>query len=275
MSGSPAVTEILFALNLKDRIVGVTEYCNWPEEAKKIVKVGKERFNAEKLLKLQPDLVIVQLEDYKQELDKLRNMKFTVTSSNETKEATLEVFAISPKSLSDVLEMIGVIGTITNKEHSAYSLTQRMRRRIEWVEARAAKEKKLKVLVVTSKRPLTVAGEGTCLSDLAKAAGFINVAPRGKDPFPKMKRDQIEKANPDIIITSNDIARNPKDIYNNRNFRKTGACKNKRAVCIDKDILLRSGPRLTEALEEIASSAYGWPRPGHEGEGEEIEQTKE
>jgi len=275
VSASPAVTEILFALNLQDRIVGVTENCDWPEEAlpagrqaKKIEKVGRDKLNKDKVLKLQPDLVIVPLEGYRSELEGLRKIKFTVSSSTETNDVTLEVFAVDPKNLSDVFQTISVIGTITNREHAAYSILQRMKRRIDWVTARAMKEKRMKAVVLVSKRPITVAGEGI-LYDLTRAAGFVSVLSRGQNT--KMKREEIAKANPDIIITNTDVARNPKDIYNNRNFRKTNAGKNKKAVCVDKN-LLRPGPRIPEALEQIAEQAYGWPP---RGEGREIEQIKE
>jgi len=271
ISADPAVTEILFALNLKDKIVGATDDSDWPEDAKKIERIGRDNLDIKKLIKLQPDLVIVSLEKQRSNLDDLRKIKFNVTSSNETREVTLEVFAVDPKNLSEIFEVIDVIGTITNREHAAYSLTQRMRRQIDWVTSRAMKEKRMKALVVTSRRPITVASEGI-LSDLSKAAGLVNIAARGHTL--KLGRDEITKLDPDIIITSTDVARNPKDIYNNRSFRKTGAGKNKKAVCVDQK-LLRPGPRITEALDQIASSAYGWPREKERGEGREIEQTKE
>jgi iron complex transport system substrate-binding protein len=166
-----------------------------------------------------------------------------------------------------------MIGTVTNKEHAAYSLLQRMKRRVEWVEARAKKEKRLRAIVVVKKRPLTVAAEGTYLHDLLLASDLIDVAPRGKGMYVRMKRDEISKADPDIIINSTDVAKNPKDIYNSRDFRKTSAGKNKKALSIDADVFSRPGPRVVQALEKIAEFAYGWPT--REGQGMEIEQTKE
>jgi iron complex transport system substrate-binding protein len=271
ISADPAITEILFALNLKDKIVGVSDDSDWPKDIKKIERIGRDRLDIKKLIKLAPDLVIVSLDKQRSNLDDLRKIKFNVTSSNETREVTLEVFAVDPKNLSEIFQVIDVIGTITNREHAAYSLTQRMRRQIDWVTSRAMKENRMKALVIMSKRPIMVASDGI-LSDISKAAGLVNIAARGHSL--KLGRDEIMKLNPDIIITSTDVARNPKDIYNNRSFRKTGAGKNKKVVCVDQK-LLRPGPRITEALDEIASVAYGWPREKERGEGREIEQTKE
>jgi len=265
ISIDPAITEILIDLNLKDRIVGLTENCNYPDDAKNIAKVGKDRIDINKVVELKPDLVLVNLEAQKNDMERMRRTMLP-PASPEAQPAPIQVFAVDPHSLKDIYNTISVIGTVTNKEHSAYSLLQRMKRRVEWIEAKAKNEKKLKALVLVKKRPLTFAGEGTYLYDLSKIAGFINVAPRG-DKYPKMKREEIEKADPDIIITSLDVARDTKNIYNDRNFRKTSAGKNKKVICIDKEIFSRPGPRVTQVLEEMATVAYGW--------GREIEQIKE
>jgi iron complex transport system substrate-binding protein len=250
--------------------VGVTENCDYPEDAKKIEKVGKDKLDIKKLLKLKPDLVIVLIDEKLFNLEALRKLKYTTMLSTET-SSTLEVFAVDPKSLSDIKEYFRTIGTITNREHAAYSLLQRFNRRLDWVEARAKKEKRLKALMITSKRPVIAAGEGSYLNDILTTAGFTSVAPKGKDLFIKMDRKEIEKAAPDIVITSTKVAGNPKDIYGNRNFRKTSAGENKKAVCIEKDILLRPGPRLAQAVENMAEYAYGWPARGKEVEGENEE----
>ena len=73
-----------------------------------------------------------------------------------------------------------------------------------------------------------------------------------------MERNQIEKADPDVVITSSDVAKNPKDIYNGRNFRRSSVGKSKKVACIDKEIFYRQGPRLVEAIEQIAEVVYGW-----------------
>ena len=191
ISADPAITEILFALNLKDKIVGVSDDSDWPKDIKKIERIGRDRLDIKKLIKLAPDLVIVSLDKQRSNLDDLRKIKFNVTSSNETREVTLEVFAVDPKNLSEIFQVIDVIGTITNREHAAYSLLQRMNRRMGWITARAKKEKPLKGLVLMSKRPQKVAASGTYFADLMKVAGISNVAPDSKEQYPKMDRKRL------------------------------------------------------------------------------------
>ena len=268
ISIDPAITEILFAFNLKDKIVGVTRNCDYPPDAKDIQSVGDNRVNVRKVIELKPDLILANLEGQKDDITKLRQI-MVIPATGETKPAPVNVFTVDPHSLRDIYNTISVIGTITNKEHAAYSLLQRMKRRVDWVEAKGKKERRLKAIAVTSRRPLTAAGDGTFLHDLLRIAGFYDISPKGKGIYPKMKREEIAIADPDIIVTSKDIARNPKDIYNSRDFRKTSAGRNKRAVSLDTEVFSRPGPRVVDALEEMASFAYGWsvsPESGSEQE---------
>ena len=261
VSIDPAITEILFALNLKDRIVGVTRNCDYPEDAKKIESVGNDRSDAGKIEKLKPDLVLMNLNGQGNDLGKLRRIMLPAVTAD-AKPAPMQVFAVDPKDLRDIYNTISIIGTVTNKEHSAYSLLQRMKRRVEWVEAKAKKEKALRAVFVVKKRPLTVAADGTYQHDLMRICNFIDVSTKGKGPYPRMKREEMEKADPDIVITGTNIAKDPKDIYNSGDFRTTGAGKNKRGVSIDAEIISRQGPRIVDALEKIAENAYGWPSQG-------------
>ncbi len=263
ISADPAVTEILFAYNLKDRIVGVSNDCDFPEDAKKIEKVGRDRLDLNKIAKLQPDLVIVSFDKQKNELEKLRNFKYPVTVSGEVQMVTLEVFAVDPKSLSDVVRNFFTIGTITNREHAAYSLVQKFNRQIEWVDARVKNEKHLRALVLVKRGPNTFASQGTFIRDLMVRGGFSDISPRGSDTT-VMDRKMIESLDPGLVITSTKVARNPQDIYNNGDFKKTEAGKNKMAVCLDDELFTRAGPRLTQGLEKVAASAYGWSDDGQE-----------
>ncbi len=271
ISLDPAITEILFALNLADKVVGITGNCDFPEGTKKIEKIGSNRVDVGKIVELKPDLALVNFDLQRSDMEKMRRTLLS-PASPEAQPAPVQVFAVNPHSLRDIYDAISVIGTVTNKEHAAYSLLQRMKRRVEWVEARAKKEKRMRAVVVVKKRPLTVAAEGTYLHDLLAASNFIDVAPSGKGMYVKMKRDEMSKADPEIIITSAGVAKNPKDIYNCRDFRKTSAGRNKMAVSIDADVFSRTGPRVVQALEEIAQYAYGWSTA--EGQGKELEQTE-
>jgi iron complex transport system substrate-binding protein len=261
VSSDPAITEILFELNLADKIVGITENCNYPEETKKIEKVGGDRLDRGKVAGLKADLILMSLDKQEKEVQKMRQTMIQ-SASADAKPAPANVFAVSPHSLRDIYETISIIGTVTNKEHSAYSLLQKMKRRVEWVEARAKQGRRLKALVVVKRRwPFTVAGEGTYLHDLVRLAGMIDVSPRGKGLYPTMNRQDIERADPDLIITDTNVAKDPGGIYNSGDFRKTSAGKNKRGVSVDADVLSRPGPRVVDALEKIAAYAHGWSLP--------------
>lgn len=266
VSASPTLTEILFEFQLQDRLVGITEKCDYPEATKDIYKVGGDKLDTKKLIKVQPDLVLIRLSEKNADIDALRKMKFTDTSSIELREASVEVFTVDdPDSIKGILSQISLIGTVTNREHAAYSLNQRLKRKIGWVEARAASSKgyrKYRAMVVVSRHPMSFAAQGTYLDDMLKVCGLISVAPKGDGPIVRMSRKDIEKANPDIIITSKDVSSSPGGIYGNRDFRKTSVSKTKKVLCLDPVIFSRPGPRVVQALETIGAFAYGWEENG-------------
>ena len=265
ISIDPAITEILFTFGLKDKIVGVTRNCDYPPEAKNIQSVGDKRVDIGKVIELKPDLILANLEGQKDDINKLRQIMVvpaTNEATGEAKPAPVNVFTVDPKSLRDIYYEISVVGTVTNKEHSAYSLLQRMKRRIDWVEAKGKKERGMKAVAIVKRGSwgaLTAAGEGTYLHDLLRIAGFSDISPKGKGLFPAMKKDDLKKLAPDLIVTGKNVAGNPKDIYNTR-----------KGISLDAELFLRPGPRVVDALEQIAASAYGWsvsPESGAQEEG--------
>ncbi|GAI08592.1 unnamed protein product, partial [marine sediment metagenome] len=116
---SPAMTEILFAVGAGNDIVGVTTFCNYPEEAKEIYKIGDfSNPSIERIVGLKPDIVIVNLPEQMRIKKQLKKLGITI-------------FVSSPKSLNDIYKEIADIGRIVKKERVADSLIHYMKMNIE------------------------------------------------------------------------------------------------------------------------------------------------
>ena len=162
ISGMPSVTEMLFALDLGDRIVGVTTNCNYPPQAKKKEKIGGFFLNLEKVVSLKPDLVIMVEDAQKRDIERFRNYG-------------LPVYTINPRSVNDVMESLIKIGKLTGKEKAAADLTSRMKRRLAAAQPAAlglelVLKKRPKVLAIVGYNPLIVVGGGTFIDDIMKQA---------------------------------------------------------------------------------------------------------
>lgn len=248
ISTMPSITEMLFSINLGGKIIGVTEFCDYPEEAKKIPKIGRDKINLEKGVSLEADLIVMLGDAQQKDIERFR--KFNQP-----------VFVINPHTIRDVFADYDKLGIITGNSHAAYKITEWMKRKINWKEAQAKSSRYYNTwtaMVLVSKRPVVVAGKDNFIDDMLRTIGVRNVI-NSNEPYPTLGKEQILTLDPDIIITTTDIAKKPQDIYNDSKFKKTKAGINKRVLVLDPDIISRPGPRLVNGLEEMFNFIYGVP----------------
>lgn len=243
VSAMPAITEMLYALNLGGRIVGVTTNCNYPPAAQKKAKIGGFFLNLEKIVSLKPDLVVMDASAQKKEIERL-------------KQYGLAVLIINPVSVEAVLNSILEIGRTTGQEWRARAVAQRMRwkiRRYQWRRPRGLANvlKVPRVIVIVGYNPLVVAGAGTFIDDILANAGVENIAREVKGAYPQISLEKIMMINPDCIIVPKGTV-SVDELARDKRWEKIAAVQNKKVLVIDQDIISRPGPRVTEAIETIS-----------------------
>lgn len=242
ISTAPSVTEILFALGLGEKVVGVSTFCNYPEEAKTKEKIGTfQSPNIEKILSLKPDLIVATGGVQRQVVEKIEQLG-------------IPIFVSYPRTLEDVIKSIYTIGRICGAEKNAKDLGFDLKLRIAKVTSKVAKAKsKPKVFFELWHEPLMSAGPGSFIDDLIKKAGGINIVGSVKSAYPIFSLEQLVKEDPDIIIgAESSMGGNPLEISKRPGWNNLKAVKNQKIYTINDDIVFRSGPRLVSALEIIA-----------------------
>lgn len=246
VSLSPSTTEILFALKLEDKIVGVTNFCDYPPPALKIKKVGGYSTpNLEKIVALKPDLVIASFGNPRNLIEKLRSFK-------------VPVFAVNPQSIHQVMECIIKIGKLTNQEREAKILIKDMRLKVSSIIKKTknlSKNKRPRVFLLVWDKPLTTVGPQTLPHQLIEMTGGINIAQNAKSGYPLYDLERILGQNPDIIILAGmlgDWQDKKRRIMQSKLWQKISAVKNKRVYLINPDLIFRPGPRLIQGLEKLA-----------------------
>jgi len=238
VSIAPGNTEILYALGLADRVVGVTRYCDYPAEAKSKPKVGDMNANAEAIVALKPDLV-------------LAHAKLNSAAITRLEKLGLTVFSIDPRTLEDVARDIRTIGKITARPKTADKVARSIETAISEVKKERAGKPSRRVLVVIQSNPLWVAGPRTFVDEMLTIANAANVSHDASPGFVTFSRELAISRNPDIIITGQ---RSDIDFFTKSpEWRGVNAVRNKRIYVIDSDLLFRAGPRLAEGLRELAS----------------------
>ncbi len=246
ISLAPSNTEILFALGLADKIVAVTDYCDYPAEAKEKPSVGGYSTpNIEKIVEIQPDLILATSIHEQRIIPQLE-------------ERGITVFALDSNTLDEILEAITLVGQITGKEEAASGLVTEMQNRIKAVTDKTSglpEGQKPRVFYITWHDPLLAPGSGTFQDDLIGKAGGTNIA-RNLIGYANISLEAVIEANPEVMIagvghgTGTDL--NLQFIKDESRLRGTDARRNHRVYGVDGNLVSRPGPRIIDGLEKFA-----------------------
>jgi len=241
VSLAPNLTEIAFAVGGGDKLVGVTSFCDYPLEARKIQKIGDTLTpNIESIIALKPQIVLVstasQIENFTKILD----------------EQQISYFVTNPNSLEDIYQSIYKIGQIFSSDDRADEVVKELKIRVAKVENRANDGKNTKVFLQISNESLYTIGKESFLTDLIVLAGGISVTEAVATAYPKISLETALAYQPEaIILSDSEDNREPHTV-----FRNSPAVKNGRIFKINADLLSRPGPRIVDALEQIAKALH-------------------
>ncbi|MDD2665943.1 MAG: cobalamin-binding protein [Methanocellales archaeon] len=246
VSLSPSNTEILFALGLGDKVVGVTRYCNYPPEAQEKEEIGGfVSVNIEKVVALKPDLILADSSLQKAVVEELEKLG-------------LSVVALGADDVDEILEDVELIGKITGREEIAQELTANMRDKIKAItdNTKSLNEGQLpKALFILELDPLRVAGPGSLAHILIQLAGGYNIAADADARYVVYNSELLIERDPDVIIFNKQMGTieiTAQDLKGQPGWDAISAVKNDRVYGIDGDIISRKGPRIVDGLEEIA-----------------------
>jgi iron complex transport system substrate-binding protein len=244
VSLAPSVTEILFALGVGDRVVGVSTYCDYPERAKQIDQVGNFlQPNVELILRKQPDLVIA--------VPSPAN-RVPVESLN---DLGLRVLVVDPDGIAEIYAAIGSIAAAVGEVSEGERLVRDIRARVDRVTGRLAGAPRRRVLMLVGRSPLIAAGSGTYQNELIVLARGTNVAADAGSAWPNLSLELIIAAAPEVIIDAG-MGSEEEDTQSGRaywqKFSTIPAVRAGRLFGYGVYELLRPGPRIAETLEMVA-----------------------
>ena len=245
ISITPHATEIIFALGLEDRLVGRSEFCNYPPEVEKIENIGlMSPLNLEKIISLKPDLILAYGGYQAKEIPRLR-------------ELGLKVIVTEPASLSEALAVMELIAAVCGVPERGKELTSDLQERINLIttqSAAMAETERLKIFTGSSDETIWSPGKGTIFHELITLAGGQNIVGNLEGWVP-ISAELVAQAEPDIIIISSGIMspqetdKMKNDVINHPGWSQIPAVKNNHIFTVNEDLFYREGPRLVEGLE--------------------------
>lgn len=260
ISTAPSITEVLYALGLGSRVVGVTEYCRYPADAIRKPRIGTFlEPDFERILALKPDLVLV-----------IRN---PVQVAERLRKLGVRAEEVKQDSIADVLASIGQVGGLTGRAAEARALRASIEAQIAAVKKRAAGRGKKRVLFLVGRSPGTLqglvgAGGGTFVDELMELAGGVNVLKGSPIQYPKVSLEQVMAADPDVILDMGDFAHGEGKPLEPESrvlalwakYPLLRAVRLKQVRQVGDDVFIRPGPRLGEAARAMSGMIEGGVR---------------
>ncbi len=242
ISLAPSVTEMLFALGVGERVVGVTSYCDYPPEARTKERVGDVmRPSLERILALRPDLVIVstatQLELFARRLEQMG----------------IPLYVVDAERVEDVFRSLENLGEILEARAEAQRVVRALRARLEKVRAKVEGRPRPRVLMVVQRDPLIVPGRGAFMNDLVEKAGGRSITADAEREWAPYSVETVLARAPEVIIlpSREPVTRRLTDVQWPE-LETTPALRNGRVYTLFNDLLMRPGPRLVAGVEELA-----------------------
>jgi len=246
VSMAPSLTEILFALGLDDKIVGVTIFSDYPPAALDKPKVGSFwQPNIEAVVAARPDLVVtLRIEQQRSLAERLQRIGYNS-------------LVVDVDKVSDLYGAIETLGAATDSRRQADELVGNLKNKLQELSRMVGTAEKVRVLWVVQREPLRVAGRDTFINEMIELAGGENAIGETVHKYPPIGAEQVIACKPDVIIEptmtrSNLDSQKQTAVQYWSRFENVPAVANGRIYVISSGAVSRLGPRLYDGTEMIA-----------------------
>lgn len=189
VSLSPLITENIYLLGAQESLVAVTTYCVRPKEARHKEKIGSVmQVSMEKIVSLQPDLILATNLTQPQQVAKLRSLGLQVVRFGR------------PSSFADICAQFVELGGLLGRHAAAHALVEQARFRVRQIQAQVAHLEPVKVFLQVGAQPLFSAVPGSFTHDFIRLGGGINIA--GQQKRGGVRFEQVIAENPAVIIVA-------------------------------------------------------------------------
>lgn len=247
VSLAPSLTETVYALGLQDKLVGDTDYCDYPEDATKKHRVGGAvNPNLEEIVALKPDLVL---------MTKNLNRPETVYALD---RLGIAAYATDPHSVQEIIQSSKKLAEVLGAPEAGETLRADLQRRLDELEQKLSGTTPKRVLFVVWPEPLISTGKKTFLADAMQHAGGESVVDSKQD-WPQFSLEEAVRLQPEYLIFasshSEGVRRDVDALALKPGWKAMDAMKN-RKVAVISDAVNRPAPRLIYVIEDLARQLH-------------------
>ena len=238
----PAATEIIFALGAGDHLVGNTTFCDYPEAARAVYKVGDFQMpDLERILSRNPHLVVLTLPVHAAIAERLTGLDVRWHASD-------------PQNVASILIEIDSLGRLLGRVQRATVLVDSLRSELAAVPAA---EDTPAVYVEISDVPLMTVGDSGFMGELLSLAGGRNIYGGIKHAYPVVESEFVVTANPEVILLLYPVG-GAGEVAKRIGWGSIAAVRHRRIVAdVDQDLVMRPGPRFVDGVRELHRAIHG------------------
>lgn len=247
VSLAPSLTETVYALGVQDRLVGDTDYCDYPPDAQKKTKVGGAiNPSLEQVVALRPDLVLVT---------KGLNVIETV---NALDNLGVSSYATDPHTVQEIISSTERLAGVLGIPEAGAALGADLERHLAELQQRLNGLPPRRVLFIVWSDPLISVGKGTFIADAMRLAGATSIVDSAQD-WPHMSLEEVVRLQPEFLVfaaSHSDSGQNDFDVLAERpGWRGLDAVRNRHFAVIS-DAVNRTAPRIVSAIEDLARQLH-------------------
>jgi iron complex transport system substrate-binding protein len=246
VSLAPSLTETVYALGLQDRLVGDTDYCDYPPDAQKKTKVGGAiNPSLEKIVSLHPDLVLV-----------------TSLNRFETEHALddlgISSYGTDPRTVDEIITSTKKLAGVLGVPEAGAAVAEDMQHRLAALQQRIGTLPPKRVLFVVWTQPLISVGKGTFIADALRHAGAVSIVDSAQD-WPQVNLEEVARLQPEYLIFADSHSEPaPHELETLATLPAWSILDavSKRRYAVISDAVNRPAPRIVLAIEELARQLH-------------------
>ncbi|MEW6764882.1 MAG: cobalamin-binding protein [Pseudomonadota bacterium] len=240
VSLAPHLTEMLFAIEAQDRIAGVVERSDYPEEARRLANVGPFHSpDLERLLALRPDLIVSwSTGTPAAHIARLRELGF-------------KIWIARSEHLDDIPDELRALGMLTGHPAEAERVASSYARDLQTLRQHYATRPALKGFYEIWPQPLITVGDGHFIAESMRVCGILNIVGATASNTPSWSEEAVIRAAPDLLLTSPPA----RDFERWRRWTALPAVRNNALFVMPPDVLMRPGPRLIDGVRALCEAA--------------------
>ncbi len=260
ISLAPSVTPILYEIRVGDKVVGLTQYDDYPYNFSAWFAAGNMTCvggfstpNMETIMSLEPDLIFST------------NINDAIIPN--LRELGYKVVVVGPTSINGIYQTINLIGKATGAQEQATALVNNLSNQISGIEAKIAaanitEKPKIYYEIYYDQSGLMTAGSGSWINDVITKAGGINLFGNETQEWLTTSSEVVLYRNPNVILlptnmgTGTPFYGSVQDVKDRPGWSVIEAVKNDRIYVLDQDLFNEPGSRIADQVQAVAACLY-------------------